>query len=349
MNDMTKFNYSLLPTNFQQEDIEYLEHCATDIEVGGRIAIEGIMRIGKRLNDARSKFGENDKAFGQWRKGRLPWLEYQTALNFMRVHSKFGKENLLYNNYRVENLAPSILYALAAPSTPDSVIDKAVAKAEAGEKVTVSDVKDWKALEAELEAERKAREIAEQRCREFGQESNERRIKIRELTQQIDLLKAQPAPGPVTIEKIVAPDDYETAKATAEKLKADIAAMRKRQDELVQQQVAAKLRERERELDALERQAKQAEIRLQSLNKQIDSYSSIERMTRLQRDQIEKCRSMLAELAANMEGFDWLENDPKTDQLWDALAGMMRNAAIAIDMFCGRAPNTGTHRKVNCD
>lgn len=69
----------------------------------------------------------------------------------------------------------------------------------------------------------------------------------------------------------------------------------------------------------------------------------------MQRDQIEKCRSMLAELAANMEGFDWLENDPKTDQLWDALAGMMRNAAIAIDMFCGRAPNTGTHLKVNCD
>lgn len=131
------------------------------------------------------------------------------------------------------------------------------------------------------------------------------------------------------------PADYETAKATAAKLKEDLAALRKKQDELVQQQVVAKLREREKELADLDRKAKDAEARLQSLNKQIDSYSSIERMTRLQRDQIEKCRSMLAELAANMEGFDRLENDPKTDQLWAALADMLRNGAAAIDFFCG--------------
>lgn len=289
---------------------------------------------------------------GEW----LPWLKQQqesgaigfshmTATKYMRLASNINRDL-----YLPESTSIRAALELLSDKEPD---------AEQAGLIPVDIEAERRArqeAEAKAEAERLRREAAEkvlfeeqQRCREFGQESNERRIKIRELTQQIDLLKAQPAPEPVTIEKIVAPDDYETAKATAEKLKADIAAMRKRQDELVQQQVAAKLRERERELDALERQAKQAEIRLQSLNKQIDSYSSIERMTRLQRDQIEKCRSMLAELAANMEGFDWLENDPKTDQLWDALAGMMRNAAIAIDMFCGRAPNTGTHLKVNCD
>ena len=289
---------------------------------------------------------------GEW----LPWLKQQQesgAIGFSHSHAtRYMK--LASNIARAQHLteAPSIRAALELLSDKEP-------DAEQADPIPVDIEAERRArqeAEAKAEAERLRREAAEkvlfeeqQRCREFGQESNERRIKIRELTQQIDLLKAQPAPEPVTIEKIVAPDDYETAKATAEKLKADIAAMRKRQDELVQQQVAAKLRERERELDALERQAKQAEIRLQSLNKQIDSYSSIERMTRLQRDQIEKCRSMLAELAANMEGFDRLENDPKTDQLWDALAGMMRNAAIAIDMFCGRAPNTGTHLKVNCD
>ena len=41
---------------------------------------------------------------------------------------------------------PTILYALAAPSTPNSVVEKAIAQAESGEKVTVADVKDWKAL-----------------------------------------------------------------------------------------------------------------------------------------------------------------------------------------------------------
>ena len=288
---------------------------------------------------------------GEW----LPWLngEIESGRLQVKIRQAQSYMQLASNTQRAAYLeAPSIRAALELLSDKEPAAEQA--------DLTPVDIEAERRArqeaEAKAEAERLRREAAEkvlfeeqQRCREFGQESNERRIKIRELTQQIDLLKAQPAPEPVTIEKIVAPDDYETAKATAEKLKADIAAMRKRQDELVQQQVAAKLRERERELDALERQAKQAEIRLQSLNKQIDSYSSIERMTRLQRDQIEKCRSMLAELAANMEGFDWLENDPKTDQLWDALAGMMRNAAIAIDMFCGRAPNTGTHLKVNCD
>lgn len=100
MSDLTQigFDYAALPVDaaLQSADIEYLEYCATNIEIGGRITIEGIFRMGKSLNEARSKFGENDKAFGQWRKGRLPWLEYQTALNFMRVHSKFGDENLLY-------------------------------------------------------------------------------------------------------------------------------------------------------------------------------------------------------------------------------------------------------------
>lgn len=211
-------------------------------------------------------------------------------------------------------------------------------------------------IPVDLEAERQARFAAEQKSEEEQRRSSEWRDQWKQqrdetektlgqlssalqekgtLQLQLNALKNQPAPPPVTVEKIVAPADYETAKATAAKLKEDLAALRKKQDDLVQQQVKAKLREREKELADLDRKAKDAEARLQSLNKQIDSYSSIERMTRLQRDQIEKCRSMLVELAANMEGFDRLENDPKTDQLWAALADMLRNGAAAIDFFCG--------------
>lgn len=277
---------------------------------------------------------------GEW----LPWLNDKIESGQLKVGTRQVQRYIkLASNTTRESFLPETTSIRAALE----LLSDKEPDAEQADLIPVDIEAERRArqeAEAKAEAERLRREAAEkvlfeeqQRCRVFGHESNERRIKIRELTQQIDLLKAQPAPEPVTIEKIVAPDDYETAKATAEKLKADIAAMRKRQDELVQQQVAAKLRERERELDALERQAKQAEIRLQSLNKQIDSYSSIERMTRLQRDQIEKCRSMLAELAANMEGFDRLENDPKTDQLWIALADMLRNGAMAIECFCGKS------------
>lgn len=69
----------------------------------------------------------------------------------MDVHATFGDK---FNN--LLNFKPSVIYALAAPSTPDSVIQQAIEKAESGEKVTVADVKDWK---ADYEAERQAREL----------------------------------------------------------------------------------------------------------------------------------------------------------------------------------------------
>ena len=191
-------------------------------------------------------------------------------------------------------------------------------------------MKDWK---AELETERQARLTAEQRAREFGKESNERRKKIRELEAHIDLLANQPDPEPEQIE--VPPADYESTKAQAAKLKDDLKKLKEKQDALVQQQVKAKLKEREKELADLDGQVKEAETRLSSLRKHIDSYSSIERMTRLQRDQIEKTRSVIAELAANMEGFAHLENDRETDRLWAALADMLRNGAATIDLFYG--------------
>ncbi|MGB2924428.1 MAG: hypothetical protein WBB82_03935 [Limnothrix sp.] len=55
------------------------------------------------------------------------------------VAEKFGDKNekiALFNS--------SVLYALSAPSTPESVIEKATEKVESGENVTAANVKDWK-------------------------------------------------------------------------------------------------------------------------------------------------------------------------------------------------------------
>lgn len=59
------------------------------------------------------------RAFGQWCHGRLPWLSQRQAYRFMSVFERFGR-NLPRQNVVVDS--PSILYALAAPSTPDSVV-----------------------------------------------------------------------------------------------------------------------------------------------------------------------------------------------------------------------------------
>ena len=46
----------------------------------------------------------------------------------MWVYERFGGEN-----QKVFEFRPSVIYALAAPSTPESVVEKAIEKAEAGE------------------------------------------------------------------------------------------------------------------------------------------------------------------------------------------------------------------------
>ena len=54
-------------------------------------------------------------------------MERRTANNFMAVYERFGDSKFPI----VGNFKPTILYALSAPSTPDSVVEKAIEKAEA--------------------------------------------------------------------------------------------------------------------------------------------------------------------------------------------------------------------------
>jgi hypothetical protein len=58
-------------------------------------------------------------------------MHEQSARRFMQVAERFKSNTML-------DLQPTVLYALAAPSTPDEVVDEALERSEAGEKVTVS-------------------------------------------------------------------------------------------------------------------------------------------------------------------------------------------------------------------
>lgn len=57
-------------------------------------------------------------------------MSEDAAQRFMAVASRFGE----IPQFAV--FKPSVLYALASPSTPDSVVEKAIEKAESGESVT---------------------------------------------------------------------------------------------------------------------------------------------------------------------------------------------------------------------
>ena len=72
---------------------------------------------------------ENFSYFGNWLGAEFGWSQ-DTAHNFMRVADKFGK----FPN--LESFAPSALYALAAPSTPEPARQEAISRAEDGETIT---------------------------------------------------------------------------------------------------------------------------------------------------------------------------------------------------------------------
>ena len=91
---------------------------------------EDIIAIGQDLIAAKEQL-----AHGQFQ----PWVSAEfemsqpTALNFMRVAERFGDKFV-----NITNISATVLYALAAPSTPDAVIERVTSGEVAP---TVSEVK----------------------------------------------------------------------------------------------------------------------------------------------------------------------------------------------------------------
>jgi outer membrane murein-binding lipoprotein Lpp len=309
----TGFDYAALPI-----DAALTARAAAErIKLRLKRTVEDIIEIGRELTAAKEQLPH-----GQF----LPWIaaefemSQQTANNFTAVYERFGNGKLPI----ISNLRPTILYALSAPSTPAEVIDRAVEKADAGEKVTVADVKDWK---KELETERKARELAQARADEFRQESNERRIKIRELESQVDFLQSQPPPAPEVVEKI--PDDYEAIKRQAAEAAQQLDALKKQQDKIVNDQVKAKLQGYQSELNKLEADKKAIEDIVARKKAYLDSLSGEVKRIETHQAVINGDRLELINLAAFLNDMDPM-NDPDTVRKWLALADMHKEAEQAI-------------------
>lgn len=97
---------------------------------------EDIVAIGLDLITVKAQLPHG--RFGGWLQANFEMSE-DAAGRFMAVAKTFGQ------NPQIAEFKPSVLYALAAPSTPPEVRDAAIAKAEAGESVTSKTVKDLKA------------------------------------------------------------------------------------------------------------------------------------------------------------------------------------------------------------
>lgn len=147
MTDMIQktFDYGAL----EESTARIAQAAAIEIHAASKRCAETIMEIGKRLSGVKAILPH-----GSW----LPWIEAEfgwtdrTARNFVAVYEAFKSEN-------ISSLTPTVLYMLAAPSTPEPVREVAVEMAKSGEKVTPKTVERLKeAHKQEKEARREKEE-----------------------------------------------------------------------------------------------------------------------------------------------------------------------------------------------
>jgi hypothetical protein len=184
MNAITRFDYASLAT---VGDKELVMAAAERIRTRMSRTGQDIVDIGRDLIGAKKRLGH----------GRfLAWIEAEfgmtdrSARRFMEVAESFKSDT-------VSDLTPTVLYALAAPSTPDEVRTEATSRAAAGEVITLDEVKrlkdEWAKERGDLrrqvdEAKGKAKDSRASQS-DLAQQVSEMRQELAELYRERDLLR----------------------------------------------------------------------------------------------------------------------------------------------------------------
>jgi hypothetical protein len=138
MNDLTPFDYATLGSNEQ-----VIRGIAKRIASTVRTLAASVFAIGRELRLARNLIGDD---FPQWVAAEFGFSE-RTVRNYCRVSEQLGD----YED-RMSSIPPSTLYILAGECVPPEAIETAIARTEAGEKVTASDAKEIIADSLDYEA-----------------------------------------------------------------------------------------------------------------------------------------------------------------------------------------------------
>lgn len=111
-----------------------LEDIASDIRTRMKRTVGDIIAIGNGLHEAKEQLGHS--AFGSWCEAQFPDMNRELRSKFMQVAERFGNARIS------DNLSPSVYQLLASPSVPDEVVSEIIAKADRGERIGVSKVKE---------------------------------------------------------------------------------------------------------------------------------------------------------------------------------------------------------------
>jgi hypothetical protein len=129
-----KFDYTALDVSTSH----FVQQQTGEIRGLMKRTVETIFEIGQRLIIVKERLGHG--RFGSWLETEFDWDE-RTARRFMSVAENFKNKS---DKLSEVDFAPSALYVLASPSTPEAARDEAFARAASGESITYKAAKEIK-------------------------------------------------------------------------------------------------------------------------------------------------------------------------------------------------------------
>lgn len=127
MDQLVLFDYDQLDLDTRTT----LKQRAERINERSRKMAVDIWEIGREFAEAQGELAKHGYGcFLSWAKTETGY-SHQTVYNYIRVYENFEFKTVLETN-----VSPKVLYALAAPSTPDEARQEAIDRAESGETIT---------------------------------------------------------------------------------------------------------------------------------------------------------------------------------------------------------------------
>ena len=199
------------PNTLQTQKREYLTQQAKNVL---KRTAQDILDLSQICHEYRQEFGYQD--YIEWVKNDLGLAETM-GKRMLNVAERFS----VGSNLDLKEIHVSALYALAAPSVPESARQEAIDLAESGEKVTHADAQ---------ELIRAHKLIADHEKRIAEYDDNIRKLKSQlpttDVLQQIAKLQAdliaEKDKGPVEVVKVVEPEDYQKVKQERQDLLAKL-------------------------------------------------------------------------------------------------------------------------------
>jgi len=133
MTNLTLFDYMQLPADTRT----LVQQRAEEIKESVRRSAQEILITGEKLVEVRGILHQKKGSFDAWLSTEFGWSRSQ-AYNYINAFERFGSRP----NFGQLDIAVSAINMLAAPSTPQDVVDEVLERAERGEKITYTKSKE---------------------------------------------------------------------------------------------------------------------------------------------------------------------------------------------------------------